>query len=219
MKKILLLCGAIFIIATSKSFSQLNAGIIGGINVASFHVENDDVSNRTLWGIGSVINYPLNDDFSIQAEPMYLKKGGIREQVDDDPKLTFDLSFFEIPILLKYSLGDKNKVFLITGPTMGYLLTSDLEADVNGIIFSADLKKITETIDLGVCVGGGFSVEVHPGTLFLQGKYTFGLTNLAKNGKFTAEAGPLELEGELDSKESKYKTRGLQLSVGFMIPI
>ena len=74
MKKILTLYIIVLIItSTSISFAQLNAGIIGGVNIASFDAENGEISSRALWGVGSVINYSFTDDFSIQAEPMYLK--------------------------------------------------------------------------------------------------------------------------------------------------
>ena len=112
-------------------------------------------------------------------------------------------------------MGSKNKAFIIAGPTIGLTLSSDLEADIDGIIFTADLKDLTETLDFGICTGVGFSFNVLSGNIFMQGKYTFGLTNLAKNGRFTAKAGHLELDAVLDEEESEYQTRGLQISVGY----
>lgn len=222
MKKLLLVWFTLFtLIAFSNSFAQFEVGIVGGINIASFDVEDEsvEISSRTLWNIGAVAEYKLNNQFSIKAEPMFLRKGGILEQSIEDPDLIFDQSYLEVPIMLKFSLGEKNKVFLITGPSIGITLSSDLEADVDGIIFKADLKDLTESLDLGLGIGGGFSLNIYPGTFFIQGKYTFGLTNLAKNGTFTAKAGHLELEAALDEEESKYKSRGFQISVGFTIPI
>jgi len=222
MKNSLLYLLTIFILTTmSQTFAQFNVGIVGGINIASFEVEDEEeeITSRTLWNIGAVAEYKINNMFSIKTEPMYLKKGGISEETNNNPKLIFDQSFLEIPIMLKFSIGKQNNVFLITGPTIGIMLKSDLEAEVDGIVFTADLKDVTETFDFGLCAGGGFSFDIYPGTLFVQGKYTFGFTNLAKDGTFTAKAGHLELQEDLDAEESKYKTRGLQLSIGFTIPI
>ncbi len=222
MKKQPIFFLAIFVLITlNQTFAQFELGVFGGINIASFNVKNEDdkVSSRTLWNVGVVGEYKLNNQFSIKAEPMFLKKGGILEKSNNNPELTFDQSYLELPIMLKFSMGEKNKVFLITGPTVGITLSSELEGDVDGIIFKADLKDLTESVDFGLGIGGGFSFDIYPGTLFLQAKYTFGFTNLSKTGTFTAKAGHLELEGQLDEEESNYKTRGLQLSVGFTIPI
>ena len=221
MKNVFIPLLTICFFLSSTLLAQFELGVSGGINMASFNVEDDEdeVTSRTLWNIGAVVEYKLNKQFSIKSEPMFIKKGGILEQSIEDPDLIFDQSYLEVPIQLKFSLGEKNNVFLIAGPSIGITLSSDLEADVDGIIFKADLKELTEALDLGLGIGGGFSLNIYPGTLFIQGKYTIGLTNLAKNGTFTAKAGHLELEAALDEEESKYKSRGFQISAGFTIPI
>ena len=221
MKNVFIPLLTICFFLSSSLLAQFELGVSGGINIASFNVEDekDEVTSRTLWNIGAVVEYKLNNQFSIKAEPMYLKKGGILEESDNNAELKFDQSYLEVPIMLKFSIGEKNKVFLITGPTVGITLSSELEADLEGITFSADLKDLTESLDFGLGVGGGFSFAIYPGTLFFQGKYTFGLTNLAKDGTFTAKAGHLALDAELDEEESEYKSRGVQLSIGFTIPI
>ena len=199
--------------------AQFKAGILGGVNIASFDVENDEISSRVLWGAGFILSYDLGAYFTIQTEPVYLKKGGIREQQDSDPKLTLSQDFIEVPILLNFGYGEKSKVHLIVGPTFGFTLSSDLEADISGIKFEADIIDLTESIDIGLCFGGGFSTEVSPGALFLEIKYNLGLTNLSKTGTFIAKAGGLELQGDFDEDESKYRNRGIQLFVGYKIPI
>jgi len=201
-----------------KIHSQIDIGVIGGINIASFKADAD-VSSRWLWGAGLVFNYNFSDALSLQAEPMYLRKGGVQEQKDNDPKLTIDQSFLEIPLLLKYSFGEESKVYITAGPTIGYLLISDLKADINVFLFTADMKKLTETFDIGLCGGCGFSVPIQKNMLFFEVKYTYGLKNLAKTGTFSAKSGHLEIEGSIDEEESKYKSRGIQLMVGFLVPI
>jgi len=219
MKIKLILLTIIFTLTfITNVYSQIDVGIIGGINIASFDADAD-ITSKWLWGAGIVLSYKLSDNFSLQAEPMYLKKGGVQEQKGDDPKITVDQSFLEIPLLAKYNFGKETKFYLLAGPSIGYLLTSELEADLNGFLFTADMEKLTETIDIGICLGGGVSIPIETNTLFFQVEYTYGLTNLAKNGKFVAKSGHIELEGEFDEEESKYKSRGLQLLVGFTFPM
>ena len=209
----------LFLVFSTNIDAQFNAGIIGGVNIATFDAENDEISSRVLWGAGFILSYDLNENFSLQTEPMYLKKGGIREQQDDDPKLTLSQDYIEIPILLNFGYGEKSKFHLVAGPTFGFTISSELEADISGIMFEADIIDLTESIDVGLCFGGGFSTEISPGSLFLEVKYNMGLTNLSKTGTFTAKAGALEIQGDLDEDESEYKSRGIQILVGYKIPI
>ena len=51
--------------------------------------------------------------------------------------------------------------------------------------------------------------------LFLEVKYAYGFTNLAKSGKFIAKAGHLEIEDTFDADESWYKSQGIQIMAGF----
>ena len=186
-------------------YSQTNFGVIGGVNIADFKADTD-ITSRVLWGAGVFADFNLGNNFSFRTEPMYLKKGGIQEQSDENPKLTVNQSFLEIPIFLKYSLGDETKYYFIAGPSMGILLTSDLEAYVNTFTFTADFKDLTEKLDFGLCLGTGVSFPIDRYKLLFELKYTYGFTNLAKNGKFKATSGHLELDGEFD--EAAYQTEG-----------
>ena len=207
------------LLLNSYSNAQIKVGIIGGINIASFHVNDDEISSRVLWGSGLIVNYGLSRYFSLQAEPIFLKKGGVKEQHELDPKLTLFQNFIEIPLLLNFNYGEISKIHLLAGPTIGFLLSSEMEVPLGDVVFEADLMDLTEKIDFGLCLGVGFSTEVSPGTLFAEIKYTLGLTNLAKTGTFTAKAGRLEVKGAFDAEESWYKSRGIQLFVGYKISI
>ena len=202
----------------TNHYSQIDLGVIGGLNIASFKADTD-ISSRWLWGAGAVLDYNLGNNFSLRTEPMYLKKGGIQEQSDENPKLTIDQSFLEIPIFLRYSLGEETKLYFLAGPSIGILLSSDLEAYVNSYAFTADFKDLTENLDMGLCLGTGVSFPLDRYKLFFELKYMYGLTNLAKSGKFKAKSGHLELDGEFDEEESKYNSRGIQLLVGFAFQI
>lgn len=215
MKNLRIILTLIFTFCLSTSFySQTDIGVIGGVNIADFKADTD-ITSRVLWGAGVFADFNLGKNFSLRTEPMYLKKGGIQEQSDENPKLTVDQAFLEVPVLLKYSLGKETEYYFLAGPSMGILLTSDLEAYVNTFTFTADFKDLTETLDFGLCLGTGVSFPIDKYKLLFEVKYTYGLTNLAKDGKFKATAGHLELDGEFDEEESKYNSRGIQLLIGF----
>ncbi len=75
-------CFIVVILAVSFAqtpASKLQLGLIGGINIVSADVEianeGADVSNSTDFSIGGIIDWDLNQTFSIRLEPKYLQKG------------------------------------------------------------------------------------------------------------------------------------------------
>jgi hypothetical protein len=219
MTKKLLIVSLLILIVNVTVYGQFNLGISGGLNNSTYYVENEDVTSRWLWHAGINAEYSLTDYLSLKAEPMLLKKGGIQEEQGNDPEFTFDQLFLEVPLFVKFSFGTANKAYLLAGPSIGFKLSSEFEAKINDILFTADLNNVTETIDFGIAVGGGFDFNIYQGKLFIETKYTWGLTNLAKDGTYIAKAGPLEIEQQLDAEVSKYNSRSFQISIGYAISL
>lgn len=220
MKKFTSLFFLLILIFTTQSISaQVRAGIIGGLNFADLKT-NNDVKNRTLFGIGGIFQYSFNDNFSIIAEPMYLKKGGISIEENNNPEITIKMDFIQLPLYLKYSfpLDKYIKPYLIVGPSVGYRTSSEIEAEIYGVTFKSDLKHLTKAIDWEVALGTGIEVPFDKLSFFIEGTYTWGLTDLRKIGEFQATAGDVSITGELDDR-SYFKTRGLQLLMGFSVSI
>ncbi len=219
MKRTLLLTILILTLGCiNKVDAQFSAGLLGGMNYSDLKLDGE-TDNSFLWGAGFVLQYQLSENFSLVAEPMYVRKGAGIQPDNNTPRLDASLSFIETPVMLKYEFGESQKLYLLAGPVFGYLLTSKLEAKVNTFTLKADTKHITEKLEIGLTTGGGFSVPVSFGTIFLEGRYTYGFTNLAKTGTFTASAGPVSTQGALDENESKYQTIGIQVLIGAAIPL
>ena len=72
-----------------SSASKLQFGLIGGLNLSSADIEiveeGADVSNTTVFGIGGVLDWSLNQTFSLRLEPMYLQKGIGTTELDIQP--------------------------------------------------------------------------------------------------------------------------------------
>jgi hypothetical protein len=74
---------------------------------------------------------------------------------------------------------------VFAGPAVGYELSCEVEGSVVGTRFKEDcdqpaLGLETQTVDVGVSVGGGIDFHLQPFTLVLDGRYTHGLRNLTK---------------------------------------
>ena len=236
MKKVTCLIIAILISGVLPAYSQssdsntnkFSLGIIGGLNFADMYFPNsqglDDQEITTLlgFGAGAVLDIRLSENILVRIEPMYLQKGGKIEEGTDpvnQPEGQIKSSYIEVPLLIQYTFGNRIKPYLIAGPTVGYNLTSEIEFDLTGLKFTGDLKEVTETFDLGLTFGGGVQVPVGFGTIFLEGRYSYGLLNQRKSGIVTVSSNGFEFELDADKEDDKYTNRGFLLLAGVLFPL
>jgi len=220
MKKIntvIIILLALFTIQSTNA--QWRVGLLGGVNFADLKTETG-VKSRTLIGFGGTVEYSIIDQFSLLATPMYIQRGGIKEQIEDQPELKIKGSYISIPIFLKYSLPfwEVIKPFLYTGPSMGYRLNFNMEGEIAGLGFTADLKNVTKDFDFGLGFGAGVEIPLNIFSITVEGKYYLGLVDQHKDGTFQAEAGGLTIDGTFD-ESNKFKNRGTQILVGITFPI
>lgn len=214
----------VFIMFGSGNAQKINIGILGGINFAELNIKDDQgekssVSTRNAFGAGGVFEFQLAQNVYLQLQPMYLQKGGVLFQEPPDPEeIKFKMSFIEVPLFLKVQLGEQICPYIMGGPTVGYLLSSKLESEIGGFLFKGDLKHLTRKIDFGVGFGAGVSIPVGSSNVFLDGRYTLGLTNLNGGGTFEARAGDIVVESDI-KKESEVFSRGFQIMIGIVFPV
>ncbi len=202
--------------------AQVKLGVIGGANLANLNGKDVDgtkfdFSGRTAFGVGGVLEVGLSENISLRFAPMYLQKGG--EFTDTDPDLgtatfAFKAGYLEAPALLKVALGTSSiRPYLMAGPTLGFNLSSNLEFSVPGISAKLDAKEITKSVDLGLAFGAGVSFPVGANSIFVEGRYALGLSDIAKDDtlKFMGE--------DLVSGDAEVKTRGLQIMAGVSFPL
>lgn len=211
----------VMILALSLALSlgaQIRMGVVGGVNFADLEtIGESEVSTRTVFGIGAVFDFSLTRNFVLRLEPMYIQKGGRVEEGEDvnsDPGGWVKSSFIEIPLFLKVTYGSRIRPYLMAGPTIGILLNSDLELDAYGLSFKGDMEEVTRRIDFGLGFGAGITIPIRFFSLFIEGRYTLGLSNLQRGGTFEVSAGPMAIPIEFDKEDDKYKNRGFQILAG-----
>lgn len=101
-----------------------------------------------------------------------------------------NLNYLELPVLAKYSFGP---VYLNAGPSLGLRLG---QGDKEKATYGA-MKKL----DFGLQMGGGVAIAAGLGKIILDARYVLGLTNIS------------------DVKGVNIKNRGVQVSVGYAIPL
>lgn len=220
--KTLFVCTIIFI-----SFHSINAqvkiGLLGGLNFSDLNIKDftstQSVENQTDFSIGIVLELSINDKFSFVAQPTYKRDGGTVKPGGIDPDIKLETSSIEIPLLLKYQFGEYIKPYIIAGPSVGYTLSNDIEANIAGIIFTSNIDDITEKLTFNLCIGTGIDIPLNNVNLFVETKYNFGLTNLSKDGDVVFKAGALSQTFKMNQIEHEYKYRGFQVSAGMTIEL
>jgi len=198
--------------------AQHRIGVVGGMNFADAEVEIErqsaSVSSRTLFGLGGVVDVRLSKNFGLHLEPMYLQKGGASKDIQPGVEFRLKSSYVELPVFFKAEFGKQLRPYLMAGPSVAFLLQADLEAELGGIVFKGDVKDATENLDFAAAFGAGVSYPLGRSAIFLEGRYSLGLTDNIKGGTFEIAAGPLVEELTWVKETDKLKNRGFQIMAG-----
>jgi hypothetical protein len=161
--------------------AQHRIGVVGGLNFADAEVEiagqPADVSSRTLFGLGGIVDLRLSKNFGLQLEPMYLQKGGASTDIQPGVEFRLKSSYVELPIFFKAEFGNTVRPYLMAGPSVAILLQADLEAELGDIIFKGDAKNATESVDFAAAFGAGVNYPLGRSAIFLEARYFLGFTN------------------------------------------
>lgn len=207
MKKMIILVVALFtLIAVLPATAQVNFGVIGGLNLANLSVDPDagvDISNLTAFGIGGVLSFGVGETLALQLEPMFLQKGAKLKLSDLGFTLEAEIkvSYIEVPAMLKFAFGGGDtKPYVMAGPTVGYLLSAKVKDDME----EQDIKDDIKNIDFGLAFGGGVSLPMGNNTLFVEARYSLGLS---------------DINDDPDDPDTSIKTKGIQIMAGITFPL
>jgi len=209
---------------------QARLGLVGGLHFS----EADQVrffdagaSQSMKYVLGGIFDYTLTRNLTLLAMPTYSEKGTSALLMSSDGmggRLYFDLCYLELPLLLKYSIGNDLRPHVVIGPTIGINLSSRLRAELRDpklgqLQIETSAREIVRDLEYSVEVGCGLSYELDAIlTVFLQARYTRGVNNVARNGSVRTT-----LHGEVVEKrlhdEPVYRNKGLRILVGFEFPL
>jgi len=183
--------------------AQLTVGGFIDFNIAGLSVnpggDNEDYSSLFGVGVGGIVTYPLSNGLALQAEPMFLQKGG--KVTEFDETFTLKILYFDIPIFLRYNfaVSESYLPYAIFGPNLGFRTSAKVVFSDGS---SSDATDDFSVIDLGLGLGGGVEVPLGSLIVFGETRYVFGLNDI-----------------NMESGESTVKNRGLQLLFGVKVPI
>lgn len=146
-----------------------------------------EVDGRRTFTYALFLTYSINSKLAIQPELCFVEKGVGRDDYFLGLWKGFDLTYLELPVLLKYRLLPSPDVtpWLYVGPTFGILMEANVSSDGSFSEwetynhFSTDVKDGLKSLDLALVLGGEVEFRAfgtHKAVLDLR--YSMGLSNV-----------------------------------------
>ena len=167
---------------TAQVSQKIRFGATGGLNIAS--ITMDDTNLRICPHIGLFMQYYFNEQWIIQPEILYTKKGWTQSRTisDDEYYLKLKeegiLNYFEIPLLIKYNTAlEKFILQPYLGISIGILSSAKLKIkwDIMGLSDTENIKDRMEDLDLALNLGADALLTDR---FFLGARFTHGLTKI-----------------------------------------
>jgi hypothetical protein len=157
-----------------------------GMTSSKFELDPDDEGEQdrlNQFGGGGFVRFGLGA-LTLQAEVLALTKGA-QASIDDDQGNVdgkIKLDYIEVPVTAMFSFG--NGPYIFAGPALAFETGCSLEGEVGNVEFEADCDDEDtdffnrKSTDFGVTAGLGFQFQAGPGAILIEGRHTWGLTNL-----------------------------------------
>lgn len=183
------------IVSTAQNLS-LGARFGYGVSRVSAPAFSDRLDFKYIptFSAGITGEMNINEMFSFQPELNYTEKGFSLSLSESLPIAGFDLPlnartetkvrYIEMPLLGKIKFGDEGKAqaYLTLGPTVGYSLQGNMKAFTNVLVDirlydqNFSLNSDFQRFELGGMIGAGVQIPVGVGKIFLDGRFSHGIT-------------------------------------------
>lgn len=154
-------------------------GIKGGVNFATINGNDfDSPDARTSFHVGALVQFPLTEMFSLQAEALYSGEG-FKTNIpsglfggDSNDEVEYQLDYINVPILARVYVIQGLSIDV--GPQFDFKVNEEFDGDPGNDDGDWEVSKAK---DFGVSAAGGLTFETGIG-LFATGRYTIGLTDV-----------------------------------------
>lgn len=189
---ILLLC---WLIAAPAQAEQFSFGLKAGANLARFETDGGasdrNYGSLTRMGGGVVFSVGLSPVLSLDTDLLYMQKGldsdagyeqsGVYYSFVNELKLAYAVVS---PMLKIGGRRDAVSPYFLAGGELGYLLDAKYTEESwmanpeNAATNEYDIKDQLEEVALGLTFGGGIDIPTGGATVFVEGRYVLGLSNI-----------------------------------------
>lgn len=211
MRNKFLLVFSSVIILSGSSLAQVQMSFWGGVNETSFGGNAPkDASYGPIRGLSFGANLDLQptEDFVISLEPTFEQRGStidihLEEGIKDTTiKFKVKQNYFGLGLMFKVNAGN---FFVGSGVSAQLLISADLEYESQ----EKDIKETFKTYDALAFFNIGYKIPIGGPSLFIELRYIQGLINIRSQ----------ESESDTEIYLSNFKSTGLRLSTGILIPL
>ena len=147
------------------------------------------ISSKNGFLFGGGIEFAFNENMAIEIDALYFQKGSdyklFREGVYYGKKRNYILNVISFPILLKIKFFRASSPYILGGCEFSLILTHEsretydlLEVEQH---YEDNLKDKSKGTDFGVIYGGGFEIKMPVVSIFIEGRSSLGLRNIAEH--------------------------------------
>jgi hypothetical protein len=176
----LAICAAALALAGTAAEAQ-TLGFKLGASFSTLNIEDATTTQNSITGFigGGHIRFGLTERLGIQAELLSVTKGA--DITGGTPDFDLRLEYIEVPLLLHVPLmmGSTFSPYVYGGPSVAFEIRcrTTIAGGATADCGDADAFARNST-DFGLTAGGGLAFAMGPGALLLEGRYTWGLSDI-----------------------------------------
>ncbi len=201
----------VFYFASIESLAQVQLSLWGGVNNSSFGGNPpEDAGYGDIRGLaaGANLDFHPSTDFVISLEPSFEQRGSTidihLEEGLEDTTLKFKVkqNYFGLGLMFKVNAGN---FFVGSGLSAQLLSSAKLEYESQ----EKDIKDKFINYDALAFFNIGYKIPIGGPSLFVELRYIQGLINIRSD----------ENESDTEIYLSNFKSTGLRLSTGILVPL
>ncbi|MCG2431393.1 porin family protein [Aequorivita xiaoshiensis] len=168
MKKLIVTVIILFIGVNSYS-QEFDLGVKAGINFSNVY-GLDKLNLEYTEGIvvGVFAGVKFSDRIGLQVDALYSEQGA---KFTSSGSGKFDLTYLNVPVVLKYYLVDDQPLYIQVGPQVGFLINDDLRT----VIDNSSVNAAGNDTDIAAVMGMGYDF---PYGIRLEGRFNLGITSI-----------------------------------------
>lgn len=157
---------------------KITYGIRAGANVSDLITDRSGLNVRATYNIGAILEYEINERFSLQPEFIYSRQGEVDRGVDQGIRFDNDLylDYFSIPLMGKYYLTQGFAVE--SGLQFAYLIRAERDDRIGSERTVQSVKSNYRNADALLNLGLNYRTDWG---FFIGLRYSHGLINVLKN--------------------------------------
>ena len=102
---------------------------------------------------------------------------------------------------------------------MSVLLDANMTVDLVGREWEGDMTQVLKRTEYGIVFGAGVGIPAWSGSIFCEGRYALGLTNLNKGGSFDLTYNGVVADKITTDPKDEIKTRNMLIRIGYQLPL